>query len=261
MTVTVKGHEINYIDSGGDKPAILMLHGWGAPVSAYRSVLTPLEGRYRVIAPEMPGVGRSPDPESPLTVEDYVDIAEGFAQAVDIKDCTIICHSHGGRVAAGLMTRPGCGVRVDRAVFIDAAGIPPRRSAGWKLRQSAYKVLKKLGTSRLTAPIFGELYKTERDKRSSADYRAASPVMRATLSNVVRADMRPQLAQIKAPVLLVWGENDTATPLSDGQEMERLIPGSGLAVIRGAGHFPFVDNPAQFSAVMASFLLSGGDRQ
>ena len=85
--------------------------------------------------------------------------------------------------------------------------------------------------------------------------------MRATLSNVVRADMRPQLARIKAPVLLVWGENDTATPLSDGQEMERLIPGSGLAVIRGAGHFPFVDNPAQFSAVMASFLLSGGDRQ
>ena len=80
MTVTVKGHEINYIDSGGDKPTILMLHGWGAPVSAYRSVLTPLEGRYRVIAPEMPGVGRSPDPGSPLTVEDYVDIAEGFAK-------------------------------------------------------------------------------------------------------------------------------------------------------------------------------------
>jgi len=153
------------------------------------------------------------------------------------------------------MTRPDCFVTVSRAVFIDAAGVPPKRSAGYKLRQRAYKCLRVLGTNRLTAPLFSEAYEVWRDKRSSADYKAASPVMRRTLSNVVTSDMRPQLVRITAPVLLVWGENDTATPLSDGKEMERLIPGSGLAVIKGGSHFPFVENPAQFAAVMAAYLL------
>lgn len=80
--------------------------------------------------------------------------------------------------------------------------------------------------------------------------------MRKTLSNVVSADMRPCLEKIKVPVLLVWGEKDTATPLWMGREMERLIKGSGLAVINGGSHFPFVENPSQFSAVMASYLLN-----
>ena len=80
--------------------------------------------------------------------------------------------------------------------------------------------------------------------------------MRKTLSNVVNTDMTPYMPQIKVPVLLVWGEKDTATPLSDGQTMEKLIPGSGLAVIQGGSHFPFVENPMQFAGVMAAFLLN-----
>lgn len=257
MKISVKGLEINYSDSQKGGETILFLHGWGAPITAYSAVLRPLEGRYRVVACDMPGVGGSQEPNAPYTLEDYIDFAEGFAQAVDIKECTIVCHSHGGRVAVGLMTRPNSPIKVTRAVFIDAAGIPPKRSRGYKLRLGLYKCLKALGTSPLTAPLFGDLYETWRDKRSSADYKAASPVMRQTLSNVVGCDMRPLMPKINVPVLLVWGENDTATPLEDGRQMERLIPGSGLAVIKGGSHFPFVENGAQFAAVMAAFLLKG----
>ena len=255
MIVPIDGFEIHYTDSGSGFP-LLFLHGWGAPAAAYKSVTAPLESRYRVIFPEFPGVGESPDPAAPLTVEDYASIARGLLRHLELDACDIFCHSHGGRVAAQLMTDENA-PRVPKAVFMDAAGIPPRRSAAWKARQSGYKLLKKLGTSRVTAPLFGELYEAERDKRSSADYRAASPVMRQTLSAVVNTDMRERLQRIRSSVLLLWGENDTATPLSDGQEMETLIPGSGLAVIRGAGHFPFVDNPAQFRAVVDAFLTGG----
>ena len=59
---------------------------------------------------------------------------------------------------------------------------------------------------------------------------------------------------IKAPSLLIWGENDTATPISDARIMEKLIPDAGLVSFKGAGHYSFLDNPAQFKAVIRSFL-------
>lgn len=257
MNVTVNGLNINYWDNGRENAeTVLFLHGWGATFEIYRrAVLEPLASKYRVVAFDMPGVGGSQEPAEPMTVSDYVDLAEKFAQAVDIKECTLICHSHGGRVSVGIMTNKNSPIKVKRAVFIDAAGVVPKRSLGYKLRQRAYKCLRVLGTNKLTKPLFGENYEIQRDKRSSADYKAASPVMRKTLSNVVNTDMTGLMPLIRVPVLLIWGENDTATPLSDGQLMEKLIPGSGLAVIKGGSHFPFVENPSQFAAVLSAYMM------
>ena len=56
------------------------------------------------------------------------------------------------------------------------------------------------------------------------------------------------------PALLVWGDKDTATPLSDGQQMEKLMPEAGLAVIEGAGHYSFLDNPVLYQRILGSFL-------
>jgi pimeloyl-ACP methyl ester carboxylesterase len=78
--------------------------------------------------------------------------------------------------------------------------------------------------------------------------------MRGTLSNVIPCDLRPLMPQIRTDTLLLWGEGDTATPLSDGQEMEQLLPRAGLAVVKNAGHFPYVDNPAQFFAILGYYL-------
>ena len=80
--------------------------------------------------------------------------------------------------------------------------------------------------------------------------------VKKTLVNLVNLDLTPLMPKVRQNTLLIWGENDTATPLWAGQEMERLIKGSGLAVIKGAGHFPFVDNPQQFYAVLKAFLFT-----
>ena len=67
--------------------------------------------------------------------------------------------------------------------------------------------------------------------------------MRAVLSRVVNEDLRPQLGKIKNPTLLVWGSEDTATPLSDGQTMEAILKKNGsdaaLIVFEGRGHYAF----------------------
>lgn len=253
MRIEIKGLETNYIDCGTG-PVLLFLHGWGAEIGLYAPVLDFLAKRYRVLAFDMPGVGGTAEPSKPYTLSDYTAFTLEFIRKLELDDISLLCHSHGGRIACALLGGEGKGLRFGRAVFMDAAGIPPKRSAGYRLRLAAYKALGALGRNKLTAPIFGDLYRQQREKRSSADYRAASDVMKKTLSNVVESDLRPLMPNIMTPVLLIWGEKDTATPLSDGQEMERLIQGSGLAVIKNAGHFPFIDNPTQFYAVLGVYM-------
>ncbi len=95
---------------------------------------------------------------------------------------------------------------------------------------------------------------TWRGKAGSADYRNSSPRMRAVMSRCVNEDLRGVMPAIKASTLLVWGEKDTATPLSDARRMEKLIPDAGLVSFPGCGHYSFLDNPIGFRAVLREFL-------
>ena len=78
--------------------------------------------------------------------------------------------------------------------------------------------------------------------------------MRAIMSKCVNEDLKYAMPAVKAPVLLVWGEEDTATPLSDAKTMKQLIPDAGLVSFPGCGHYSFLDNPFGFKAVVSSFF-------
>lgn len=93
-----------------------------------------------------------------------------------------------------------------------------------------------------------------RAKNGSSDYRNSTPRMRAIMSKCVNEDLRYAMPSIKAPTLLIWGEEDTATPLSDAKIMESLIPDAGLVSFPGCGHYSFLDNPFGFSAAVKSFF-------
>ena len=255
MQTVVKGLTTHYLDLPGEKDAVLFLHGWGCPVEMYQTIFDLLQERgHRVVAFDMPGVGGTEEPKVPLTVQDYVDFTLEFCEKIGLKKAIYMCQSHGGRIAISLLLDKNCPVFCEKAVFIDATGVKIAPPLSKKLKQKGYKVLKALGTGKLTEPLFGDLYREARDKRASADYKAASPVMRQTMNNVLPADFTDRLSEITADVLLIYGENDTDTPVEYGRIMESRIPRSGLAVIRGAGHFSHVDNWPQFSAVLKAFL-------
>ncbi|MDE6143022.1 MAG: alpha/beta hydrolase, partial [Muribaculaceae bacterium] len=74
------------------------------------------------------------------------------------------------------------------------------------------------------------------------------------MSRCVNEDLKSVMPEINAPSLLIWGEDDTATPLSDAKTMERLIPDSGLVSFPGCGHYSFLDNPSGFRAVVKEFF-------
>ncbi len=265
MNTEINGLQIRYRDEGTG-PILLMLHGWGANIDLFDSLFRFASGKYRVVAMDMPGFGQSDEPKDPMNVDDYVDFVIAFvrkigldsAAAADAEGITLLGHSMGGRVIIKLMARIHDGIdvgfTVPRVILTDAAGIKPVPTKKQKRRTAWYhfckNVIVKCGVLKLDPDALNKLQK----KFGSADYSAASPIMRASLVKVVNEDLTPILKKVTVPALLIWGDQDTATPLADGKKMEEEMPEGGLAVIQGAGHYSFLDNPVLYQRILGSFL-------
>lgn len=245
----INGLTVRYRTTG-EGADVVLLHGWGCDHTIWQGVQAQLEGAFRVTSIDLAGFGESSEPPVGWGVGEYAAHLELFIEQMGIRNPILFGHSHGGRVAILYASRNP----VRKMVLVDAAGIKPRRSADYYLKVWSFKALKKLAPLILGKARAEKMIEERRKRSSSADYRSASPVMRATLSKVVNTDLRGVMPSIKAPTLLIWGSEDTATPLRDARIMEKRIAGSGLVVFKGAGHYSFLDRPAQFAAVIESFL-------
>jgi len=246
-TITIAGQAVHYEDTGAGG-AIVLLHGWGADHTLFQPLAQLLARKYRVLALDFPGFGQSPEPASPCGVGDYADLVLGFLAALGIEGCSLLGHSFGGRVVIKLAARQLPVPKLHKLVLVAAAGIKPAQSKKARARAKRYQIGRKL------LKPFPQLAEAWRNRHGSADYRAASPMMREVFKNTVNEDLRGLLPRIQPPTLLVWGRGDTETPLADGQLMEREIPGAGLVVLENCGHYAFLEQQGQFLRVMASFF-------
>ena len=130
----------------------------------------------------------------------------------------------------------------------------PKKTLSQKLKLYSYKASKYILNIPAIKKIFPDALDNLRKSRGSADYNAASPVMRQTLVKVVNEDLTHVFPKINVPTLLVWGKNDTATPVSDAQLMEKNIPDAGLVVLERSGHYSFLEEAYTFNKVLASFM-------
>jgi len=233
----------------GSGPPVLVLHGWGASIETVYPIVTGLEGAATVHALDLPGFGESELPPEPWGVEEYQAFVAEFMDALSIERATVIGHSNGGRIAIRMAaTEPA---RVERLVLVDSAGIRPKRTLRW-YRRVAMAKLGKHAARLLGAP--GERLRDALVGRAgSTDYLAAGE-MRPTLVRLVNSDLREHMPNVNVPTLLIWGSNDTDTPLSSAREMERLIPDAGLVVLEGAGHYSYLDEPARFARIVSHFI-------
>lgn len=255
MKITVNGIETNYIREGSGE-CIVLLHGWGANITLFDAMIRHLAAYRTVIAPDMPGFGDTPEPPAPWCVDDYADFIVAFVKAMDVKSAVFLGHSFGGRVCIKLAAAKKTPFEISRLILVDSAGILPPKTLKKKLWQSKYKLGKKLLESPLGKAVFPGKLDQLRQKNGSADYNAASPLMRQVLVRVVNEDLEPLLPLIKQDTLLIWGENDTATPLSDGQKMEKLIKSAGLVTVKNAGHYSYLEQSVLVHRVLDSYLSS-----
>ena len=226
----------------------LFLHGWGACGRSFGRLLDTVGEKYFTLAPDLPGFGGSSEPDAPMGVDGFVDAILAFLEQWKPKKVLLFGHSYGGRMCIKLATRGDLPFAIEKITLFDAAGILPHRSLGYHIKVKSYKL------GKLILKPFPKLLEKLKQNRGSADYNAASPVMRGCLVKAVNEDLEPLLPRISAPTLLIWGENDTATPLSDGKKMEKAIPDAGLVVIRGGSHFSFLDDMYTCDRAVRSFL-------
>ncbi|MDR1640216.1 MAG: alpha/beta hydrolase [Clostridiales bacterium] len=253
MEINLGNMKANYIEKGeGD--CVLFLHGWGSNALVFSRAIDYLSKSRKVFALDFPGFGESPEPEEDWALEDYAEFVIRFLKEKQIKKTVLIGHSFGGRVIIKLGSRESLPFEIEKIILVDSAGVLPKRTNKQKVRSLAYKAVKNVLSLKLIEKVSPGSLEKWRQKNGSADYRNATPKMRKVLVKTVNEDLEPLLPMIKHETLLIWGDKDTATPLSDGQLMEKKIPGSGLVVLKGAGHYSFLEQEVIFLRVLGSFL-------
>lgn len=256
MNISINNLNINYSISGkGDY--IFLLHGWGANLELFKNISNILSDKYTVVSLDFPGFGKSDEPREAWDVSQYTEFMVSFIKTFDCDKVIILGHSFGGRVIIKMANIDNLPFLIDKIILVDSAGILPKKTLKFKSKIRIYKICKFVLNSSLVKKLFPNALDNYRKKIGSPDYSNASSTMRQTLIKTVNEDLTPILQNIKVPALLIWGENDNDTPVSDGKIMEQKIGDSGLVVLKGAGHYPFLDQPCAFGKIIKSFLQIG----
>ena len=252
-----------YSETLGSKgPTVVVLHGWGRSLEAVRQLGELLAQNCRVVLVDLPGFGRSPLPYPASNdgggwgTAEYSERIKQFLDQSGITECILVGHSFGGRLSVRLASQyPDL---VKGLILIGSHGLKRSRPLREEVRVRSIRALTKTakaidgvtGTrlfAHYLAPRFG-----------SRDYKAAGD-LRKTLVKTVNEDLTDLASTIQAPTLLLWGANDTETPIDLAQSFHRLIRGSELTVFPHKGHEPFADVGSHLLAqYIDQFLSSRG---
>lgn len=208
--------------TGSTPPAVVAMHGWGRSGNDFAEIVTGLDA----LSLHLPGFGITPEPTDAWGTDRY---AEEVADALSgMPPVILVGHSFGGRVAVRLAAKHPQLVR-----GIVLTGVPLLRLTPAPKPSFAYRTVRALAKVGLISKAQLE---AQKQRRGSADYRAASGVMRDILVKVIGEDYRGDLAKITVPVRMVWGEHDTAAPTDAGLAASKLVTTATFRSVPGAEH-------------------------
>ncbi len=237
MKIVYKGADVYYRYKKGGRP-ILFLHGWGGNHNSFKPFI-----REEDLVIDFPPFGRSGQPLSVYTLQDYVNIVLNILQKEKIQKISIVAHSFGGRVALELAAKYKV---VDRLLLTGCAGLKPKFSIKKYINVKKYKRIKKKAQK-------GFISLDVLDKYGSSDYQKLDPIMKKTFVNIVKYYQNDILKSITCATLLVWGKQDKETPLYMAKTLKQNIKDCELIVYSG-GHFAYIDNCYAFNKLINNFL-------
>ncbi len=251
MKIIVDNLLVNYSEKGKGK-VLLMLHGWGVDSSSFDKLSTDLSSEFQVVCVDLPGFGQSQVPPDSWGIEDYANFVVSFLEKIKVDQVyCLLGHSFGGRITIRLAAQDK--LNPEKVIFIGAAGIKPKIGA----KKLIYKSLAKTGKAATSLPGLKKLQPKLRQKlytnAGATDYLSAGP-MRKIFLNTIGEDLTYEIAHIQQPTLLIWGENDDQTPVSDAYTFHEKLSDSQLLIIPNAGHFVYLDDESTVSREIKSFL-------
>jgi pimeloyl-ACP methyl ester carboxylesterase len=241
---------INYYslnDSKANVQTLLFLHGWRSSAQAWQGIISRIKDQEsRIVALDLPGFGGSQTPVQPFSVEDYCSIVEEFVNKLGLQNVVAVGHSFGGRVGIKLAaTRPGL---IRKLVLVDSAGFATSNARKSFLGIIA-KCVKPFFRSAFMQPLRRKIYQTI----GAEDY-VETPELQQTFVNVINEDLSGFFKDIHLPTLIVWGKNDSDTPVQFADRMHQGIANSELVILPKAGHFSFLDQPQIFAETLLKFI-------
>ncbi len=234
---------------------ILILHGWGSSGKSWNKVKESLNSLgYSVIIPDLPGFGQEPEPPKPWSVDDYVSWVEQFCIKNNLNNFLLLGHSFGGRVAIKFTAKYQ--ERIKKLILFSAAGVTPRP----KNKLSLLKILAKVINSVFSLPVLNLFENISRKVfykiLGNRDYYfLSSQIMRETFKKVIEEDLSSYLNKINTSTLIVWGEKDLMTPVSDAQKIHQEIPNSVLKIVPNENHYFYAKNPEKLVEAIKEFIV------
>ncbi len=256
----------------GSGPVLLLIHGMGGTFENWHAVIKPLARRHTVLAPDLPGHGRSAPGGGDYSIGALAAGLRDLLVALGHERATLVGHSLGGGIAMQfayqfpetterlvLVSSGGLGHEV--SLLLRAAALPGANvfiAATATLGSTVGGALAR-GLGIVGVRPNADVSEVARGYASLAD-RDRRAAFLATLRGVI--DTRGQRVHAGdrhyldegMPTLIIWGDRDPIVPLHHGQNAHEAIPGSRLEVFRGVGHLPQLEAPERFIAVLEQFI-------
>lgn len=270
-TETIHGRPVSYA-TAGEGPVLLLIHGMAGALDNWQEVIEPLARAHTVIAPDLPGHGKSAPGGGDYSVGGLAAGLRDLLILLGHERATIVGHSLGGGIAMQFSYQ--FPEMVERLVLVSSGGLGPEVSP--VLRAAALPgadlfIAATASLGQRVGPTIGRALAVI-GLRPNADvaevvrgYGSLSdPIRRTAFLATVRAVIGTRGQQVDAsdrlylaeamPVLIVWGARDPIIPVHHGEAAHEHIPHSRLEVFDGVGHLPQVEAPLRFVLTLEKFL-------
>jgi len=257
-TQPITGATLHFIEKGAGQPLVL-LHGFPLDLRMWTAQIDDLSSRWRVIAPDFRGFGRSPISGS-FTVPSLAEDIHEFLQSIGALPCVLAGLSMGGYVAMNYARQFAAELRglilVDTK---DAADNADQREN----RNRMIEVVRSKGSPAIADLMLGKLLAPDTVSHRPEQVKTLRDIMEAcpalTIEHALaalrdRPDMTDELPKIAMATLIIVGEADAITPVAVAEAMHKRIAGSQLAIIPGAGHMSPMEQPSLVNRAMRQFL-------
>jgi pimeloyl-ACP methyl ester carboxylesterase len=268
----VDGRSVGVIDSGGDGPPLLFIHGLGGIWQNWLLNIPAFMGTHRCVAVDLPGFGLSEKPDD-CSIPGFARTVDDVCTQLGLDEPVVVGNSMGGFVGAELAVRYP--TRVSKLVLVAAAGLSTEYLAREPLLAGAraFMVLTARaglrGNGVVTRPRLRRVAlqavvrypeKLSLPLATELVGGANAPGFINSFEALMTYSFRDKLERIEVPTLVVWGRNDMLVPVADAEGYAHLIGANAHSVIfEDTGHLPMLERPSLFNELLRSFLA--GERE
>lgn len=230
---------INYLAKGNGK-IIVALHGWRGSSISLLTLQDCLSKEFKVILIDLPGFGKSPEPDLIYGIRDYAKTLKMFLDNQKIKKLTLFGHSFGGQIATQFaLDYP----QMIENLILCSAAVVRSQDKFTKLKIYLAKSAKNIGISPLLKVLF-----------RNSDYQKSSEMMRKIMSKIITEDLSADIYRINLPTLILWGSDDSQTPINQAKFIEGQIKNSTLKIFPGIRHNLPLVRPKEVAVEITKFI-------